>query len=61
MREVFSETFATRDEALKAAQSAAMEQRVPGDTGDISYQDESGRWHEETSRSDDRPSTVVKD
>ena len=61
MRDVFSETFATRDEAVKAATNAAAEQRAPGDTSDISYQDEAGRWHEETSRSGDRPSTTVKD
>jgi hypothetical protein len=61
MRDVFSETFATRDEALRAAKNAAIEQRAPGETGEISYQDDEGRWHDETSRSGDRPSTVVKE
>ena len=58
---VFSESFATHAAALKAAQTAAAEQRVPGATHIIQYEDENGRWHSETARGSDRPATVVKD
>ena len=56
---VFSETFATHDEARAAAERAAREQRIPDETTDIDYQDDKGRWHEETARGDDRPDTDV--
>ena len=56
---VFSEPFATRKEALQAAQVVAAEQRVPGDTTQIQYQDESGKWHSELSKGDDRPAVDV--
>ena len=58
---VFSETFPTHAAALKAAQAAAAEQRVPGRTETIQYEDEKGRWHTETARGSDRPATHVKD
>ena len=58
---VFSETFPTHAAALKAAQFAAAEQRVPGRTEEIEYEDEKGRWHTETARGSDRPATNVKD
>lgn len=58
---VFSETFPTHAAALKAAQSAAAEQRVPGTTEEIQFEDEKGRWHTETARGSDRPETSVKD
>ncbi|MBO9710462.1 MAG: DUF2188 domain-containing protein [Caulobacter sp.] len=59
--DVFSETFPSHDAALKAAKRAAGEQRVAddSDTG-IVYEDEKGRWHEEISEGDDRPTTHVK-
>jgi len=57
----FSETFASHAAALKAAQAAAAEQRVPGATQVIQYEDENGRWHTETARGTDRPATEVKD
>jgi len=57
----FSETFATHAEALAAARAAAAEQRVPGRTEMIQYEDEQGRWHTETARGSDRPATEVKD
>jgi len=44
--DVFSETFATRE----AAQS-----------GEIEYEDSSGRWHDEDESGEDRPETEVKD
>lgn len=59
--DVFSEPFPTHDEAAAAARRAALEQRVAGETAAIQYQDASGKWHEEISRGDDRPETVVED
>ena len=58
---VFSETFASHAAALQAARAAAAEQRVPGATQIIQYDDETGRWHTETARGSDRPVTEVKD
>jgi len=58
---VFSETFPTHAAALAAAQAAAAEQMVPGQTEQIEYEDEQGRWHSETARGSDRPDTHVKD
>lgn len=58
---VFSESFRTHAEALAAAQAAAAEQRVPGATQTIEWEDEQGRWHTETARGSDRPQTEVKD
>ena len=57
----FSETFPTHAAALKAAQMAAAEQRSPGQTEEIEYEDEQGKWHTETARGSDRPQTSVKD
>ena len=37
--DTFSETFASHDAALKAAQRAAGEQRVSGETEGITYED----------------------
>ncbi len=58
---VFSEPFPTHAAALKAAQAAAAEQRVPGSTEEIQYEDEKGHWHTETAPGSDRPDTDVKD
>jgi hypothetical protein len=58
---VYSETFATHDEARRAAKAAAAEQMVPGHTEVIEYEDEQGRWHVETARGGDRPDTDIKD
>ena len=58
---VFSEPFPSHAAALKAAQRAAAEQRVPGHTEEIQFEDEKGRWHTETARGSDRPDTSVKD
>ncbi len=58
---VFSEPFPTHALALAAARAAALEQRVPGNTETIEYEDESGKWHTETAPGSDRPQTVVKD
>jgi hypothetical protein len=58
---VFSEPFATHAQALAAARAAAEEQRVPGYTEVIEYEDEKGKWHVETASGSDRPDTDVKD
>jgi len=57
---VYSETFPTHDAARSAAERAAGEQRISGDTVGIIYEDASGRWREEVDRGDDRPETDVK-
>jgi hypothetical protein len=57
---VFSETFRSHDAAKAAASRAAGEQRVSGDTVGITWEDESGRWHEEVDEGDDRPATDVE-
>jgi hypothetical protein len=59
--ETFSERFSSEQAARTAAQLAAAEQRVPGETAPIQYEDDKGRWHEETARGDDRPATEVVD
>jgi hypothetical protein len=59
--DVFSEPFASHAEASAAAKRAAAEQTVPGKTEIIEYEDEEGRWHEETAHGDDRPTTDIVD
>ena len=56
----YSETFPTHDMAQHAAERAAVEQRRPGDTTGIEYEDERGRWHSEVSAGDDRPEAEVQ-
>ena len=58
---VFSETFRTHAAALSGAQRAADEQKTPGETEQIEFEDSKGKWHTETARGNDRPSTAVKD
>lgn len=58
--DVFSEPYRSHDEARTAAERAAREQVVPGDSTVISYEDEDGRWHEEQSAGSSRPETEVK-
>ena len=58
---VFSEPFPTHAATLKAAQAAAAEQKTPGQTEEIEYEDEKGKWHSETARGSDRPDTRIKD
>jgi hypothetical protein len=58
---VFSEPFPTHGAAVAAAHRAALEQRMPGRTEVIQYEDASGKWHEETARGDDRPVTDILD
>lgn len=55
----FSETFATREAAMKAAKRVAHEQRVPGESAYIQYQTRDGQWHTEHVLGIDRPETDV--
>ncbi len=57
---VYSETFRSHDEARRAAERAAAEQRLAGQTRAISYEDETGHWREELAQGDDRPQTEVE-
>jgi hypothetical protein len=57
--DVFSESFPTRQAAMKAAHRVAHEQRVPGETVYIQFQDETGVWHTELARGNDRPDADV--
>ena len=59
--DTFSETFASHDAALKAAQRAAGEQQVAGETEGITYEDKNAVWHQEVASGDDRPTTHVED
>jgi len=56
---VYSEPFPTHEMARRAAEHAAREQIVPGETTPISYEDKEGRWHDEVSVGRDRPETDV--
>ena len=58
--DVFSETFPSHDLARRAAERAAAEQRVAGDTTGIEYEDRQGRWHDEVAPGRDRPDTDVE-
>ena len=58
--DVFSETFPSREQAMHAAQRAAQEQQVSGETEAISYQDGRGVWHEELASGGDRPAVDVR-
>jgi hypothetical protein len=58
--DVYSEPFANREDALGAARAAAAEQRAPGETTEISFEDADGRWHTEQSDGGDRPETEVQ-
>ncbi len=58
---VFSEPFASRALAAAAAKRAATEQTVPGRTEVIQFEDEKGKWHEETAPGSDRPTTQIVD
>ena len=58
--DVFSETVPSHDAARRAAERAAREQTISGDTTPIEYEDDAGRWHEETASGTDRPKTEVK-
>jgi cytosine/adenosine deaminase-related metal-dependent hydrolase len=57
---VYSETFASHEDARRAAERAAHEQVLAGETTGITYEDGAGRWHEEVAKGDDRPETDVE-
>ncbi len=57
--DVYSETYPTHDDARDAAKQVAREQRQPGETTEISWEDENGRWHTEMSDGGDRPDPDV--
>jgi len=57
---VYSEPFPSHDMARKAAERAALEQHIPGNTTSISWEDKDGHWHQELSAGNDRPETDVK-
>jgi hypothetical protein len=59
--DVFSETFPTREDARAAAEIAAREQTLAGETVDIEYETSDGKWHEEVAAGEDRPETEVRD
>lgn len=61
VEDVFSETFASHDEARAAAELAAAEQQVGGETTDIEYEDPEGRWRVELAKGGDRPETDVEE
>lgn len=58
---VYSEAFATHEQALEAVRIVMAEQQVGDESVTISYQDESGRWREEYSDGGDRPEVEVVD
>ncbi len=57
----FSERFASREIAHQAAVVAASEQEAPGESSFISWEDETGHWHEEVADGRDRPEVAVED
>jgi hypothetical protein len=58
---VYSEAFATHDQAMEAVRIVVAEQQVGDEPVTISYQDETGRWREEYSDGGDRPEIEVVD
>jgi len=58
--DVFSETFRDHASARRAAERAAREQRISGETTDIMFEDASGKWRIEHADGHDRPETEVK-
>lgn len=57
--DVWSEPFASHDEALAAARRAAERQQVGGDNAEIDYQSGDGRWRHEHVDGGDRPEVEV--
>ena len=57
--ETFSEPYTTHDGARRAAEAAAARQEQPGDATTIEFQDRQGKWHEESAKGEDRPTTHV--
>lgn len=61
--DVLSETYPSHEAALIAAHNAAVRQSglQPDSVDGITYQDEDGRWKEESSGPGERPHTRVVD
>ena len=59
--DTFSETFSDHDVAWAAANDAAREHHLSGNTVGIAYEDSAGNWHEELSDGRDRPEISVRD
>jgi hypothetical protein len=57
---VYSETFPSHDAARAAAERVAHEQRRPGESGVITFEDADGKWREEQVDGGDRPETDVE-
>jgi hypothetical protein len=57
--DVFSENFATEEEARAAAKDAAARQELLGPSGTIEWEDANYRWHREDIDDGDRPHTHV--
>src|SRR5438132_14236608 len=57
---VFSETFPSHDMARRAAERAAKEQTVPGDTTGISYEDKAGHCDAALMARNHRPETEAE-
>ena len=60
VEDAYSETFPSHEAALDTARQAAREQRVPGETEAIEFEDARGVWRDEVSPGDDRPETRVE-
>jgi hypothetical protein len=56
----FSETFPSHAAARRAAELAAGEQRISGETTGIVYEDSKGGWRGEVASGVDRPDTDVE-
>ncbi len=59
--DTISQSFLTHDDAYNAAKRVAFEQKRPGETVGISWEDQRGRWHDELSSGDDRPEVDIVD
>ncbi|UUP17881.1 hypothetical protein [Nitratireductor thuwali] len=58
--DVFSETYATRSQAERAAEQAAAAHESAGSDAYVEYQDREGRWHGEMEPGESRPVTDVE-
>lgn len=58
---VWSEPFATHQQALTAAKAAAQRQHIEGRDAEITYQTADGSWRSEHALGGDRPETAVVD
>lgn len=59
--DVYSERYASHDDAREAAEAAARRQQLEGEPEVIEYEDADGKWHVELEPGDERPATGVAD